>query len=81
MVYHPIAPGLLQIERDEWKKLLAAKPVGAFWPFSAPDNATNTIDAGGRPGRDFADLRAQPGASVYTPPSPISARKSLPAGA
>ena len=57
-VYRPIAAGPAHIERDEWKALLAAKPVGAFWPFAAPDNATDTFDAGGRPGRRLRRPRA-----------------------
>jgi transcription-repair coupling factor (superfamily II helicase) len=65
MVYNPVPPGMLHIERDEWARLLASRPVAAFWPFAAVEGAANTIDAGGRPGRDFADLRAQPGVNVY----------------
>jgi len=68
MVYNPVPPGLLHIEREEWAKLLAARPVGAFWPFSGVEGATSDaaiVDAGGRPGRDFADLRAQTGVNLY----------------
>ena len=56
---------MLHLEPDEWPRLLAARPVGAFWPFPAADGAPNTVDAGGRPGSDFADLRAQPGVNLY----------------
>jgi transcription-repair coupling factor (superfamily II helicase) len=63
--YNPVPPKMLHIERDEWTRILAARPVAALWPFAAPDNAPDTIDVGGRPGRDFAALRAQPGAKLY----------------
>ncbi len=65
MVYNPIAPGLLTIEREEWGRLLASRPVGAFWPFAPPEGAADTIDAGGRLGRDFAELRMQTGSDLY----------------
>jgi transcription-repair coupling factor (superfamily II helicase) len=65
MVYHPVPPASMHLERDEWTRLLAARTVAAFWPFAAADGAIDTIDAGGRPGRNFADLRAQPGVNVY----------------
>ena len=65
MVYNPIAPGLLQIERDEWRKLLASRAVGAFSPFAAPEGATDTYDAAGSRVIDFAEQRTQPGADLY----------------
>ncbi|MGE5506028.1 MAG: transcription-repair coupling factor, partial [Actinomycetota bacterium] len=64
MVYHPVAPPRLFVERDEWDRLLAARPVLQLSPFAAPEGPA-TIDAEGRPGRDFADVRAQPGVNVY----------------
>ncbi len=65
MVYHPVPPALLHLEAEEWARLLAARPVGAFWPFAPTEGVADTMDAGGRQGRDFADLRAQPGVNLY----------------
>ncbi len=65
MIYHPVPPAMLHLESEEWARLLAARPVGAFWPFAPTEGAADTEDAGGRPGRDFADLRAQPGVNLY----------------
>ncbi|KIL98872.1 Transcription-repair coupling factor [Paramagnetospirillum magnetotacticum MS-1] len=63
MVYHPIAPERLYLERDEWDRLLAVRPVLHLSPFDAVEDGAP--DAGGRLGRDFADMRARPGVNVY----------------
>ena len=65
MIYNPIPPGMMHLDRADWDRLLATRPVASFWPFAPTEGAADTIDAGGRPGRDFADLRAQPGVNVY----------------
>lgn len=65
MIYQPVPPAMLHLERDEWARYLATRPTGAFWPFPQTEGVENTVDAGGRQGRDFADLRAQPGVNVY----------------
>jgi transcription-repair coupling factor (superfamily II helicase) len=64
MIYNPIPPGALYLESEEWQKLLASRPVSAFRTFAATD-VGNDEDAGGRPGRDFADVRARPNENVY----------------
>ncbi|MBL8629537.1 MAG: transcription-repair coupling factor, partial [Rhodospirillaceae bacterium] len=64
MIYNPIPTGALYIEPDEWLKLLASRPVSALRSF-APADVSNDQDAGGRPGRDFADVRARPNENVY----------------
>ncbi|WP_185961499.1 transcription-repair coupling factor [Telmatospirillum sp. J64-1] len=64
-VYHPIPPPRLYLDREEWDRHLSFYPVGAFSPFAATEGAAATVDAGGRPGRDFADARAQPDVNVY----------------
>ncbi len=66
MVYHPIAPERLYMDPDEFPRALAARPVAAFSPFEA-DVAlqADAVNAGGRPGHDFADVRARPGENVY----------------
>ncbi len=65
-IYHPIPPQQLYLEPDEWDRLVAARPNAVLWPFATVEGgAVATIDAGGRPGRDFADARAQPALNVY----------------
>ncbi|MTJ80563.1 MAG: transcription-repair coupling factor [Telmatospirillum sp.] len=64
-VYNPLPPAMLHLERDEWDRLLATRAVAQFWPFAASADAARTVDAGGRQGRDFGDLRAQPGVNLY----------------
>jgi len=65
MVYHPVAPTRLYMEREEWDRLLATRAVLRLSPFDAPEGVSRTVDAGGRLGHDFADLRARPGFNVY----------------
>jgi transcription-repair coupling factor (superfamily II helicase) len=64
MVYHPIPPPHLYVERDEWSRQLSFRPVVQLSQFSAPESPTS-VDAEGKPGRDFADVRSLPGANVY----------------
>jgi len=64
MVYHPLPPPMLFVEKDEWERLLADRPVLHLSPFAMPEGA-GTIDLGGRAGRNFADIRSLPGANVY----------------
>jgi transcription-repair coupling factor (superfamily II helicase) len=63
MVYHPIPPERLYLERPDWDRLLGARPVLQLSPFDPVEEGDS--DAGGRLGRDFADIRARPGVSVY----------------
>ncbi|EME70842.1 transcription-repair coupling factor [Paramagnetospirillum caucaseum] len=63
MVYHPIPPERLYLERQEWDRLLGMCPVLHLSPFDPAEDGS--LDAGGRLGRDFADMRARPGINVY----------------
>jgi transcription-repair coupling factor (superfamily II helicase) len=63
--YHALPPERLYLGREEWGRLLGTRAVGAFTHFAAPEHAENTVDAGGRGGRDFADVRAHPDANVF----------------
>ncbi|CAA7617421.1 Transcription-repair-coupling factor [Candidatus Terasakiella magnetica] len=65
MVYQPVPPPRLYLERDEWDRQLAAHSVLQLSPFDVPPGAVRCIDAGGRLGRDFADMRARPGVNIY----------------
>ncbi|MEE9139723.1 MAG: transcription-repair coupling factor [Alphaproteobacteria bacterium] len=64
-VYRPLPPERLYLSGDEWDGLLAGRPAASFSPFAGPDHAEDSVDAGGRGGRDFADVRARPGANVF----------------
>ena len=64
-IYHPLPPGMLYLEPEEWSRLLALHPVVAFSPFSMTDGAVATVDAQGRQGRDFSDIRSRPGVNPY----------------
>lgn len=64
-VYNPVPPLQIYLEPGEWERLLAAHPVFVLSPFTAPATAPRTIDASGRPGRDFADVRALPNVNLF----------------
>ncbi|MCB2107564.1 MAG: transcription-repair coupling factor, partial [Rhodobacteraceae bacterium] len=64
MIYHPIPPDLLYLSGDEWIKQLGPRAVTVFRPYAAADIGGNE-DAGGRTGREFADVRARPNENVY----------------
>ncbi|GIK99723.1 MAG: transcription-repair-coupling factor [Alphaproteobacteria bacterium] len=63
--YRPLPPDALYLTASDWDDLLDGRRVGVFSPFVLPDGMLNAIDAGGRPGRDFGDVRAQPDVSLY----------------
>ncbi len=62
--YKPLPPGLLYLDAAEWDKALSRRAVLAFDPHTLPPSA-DVISAAGRPGRDFAPERAQPGVNVF----------------
>ncbi|MDI3306106.1 MAG: transcription-repair coupling factor [Acetobacteraceae bacterium] len=55
--YRPAPPGSLYLTRRGWEQMLAGGPVFRFTPFAQADGAEG-IDAGGRPGRLFTEVRA-----------------------
>lgn len=61
-VYNPVKPDELYIMPDEWHNLVANAL--HLSPFGAPDNAKGH-DAGGRKGRNFADIRSLPDGDVF----------------
>ncbi|CAA7613868.1 transcription-repair coupling factor [Magnetospirillum sp. SS-4] len=65
MVYHPLPPSKLYLEQEDWTRLLAARPVLVLSPFDAAPGVNAVVDAGGRLGRDFADMRSRPGINIY----------------
>lgn len=62
-VYNPVPIESLYAPLREWEDCLSGYEVISFSPFTAPDGQA---DAKARKGRDFGDIRAQPGADVYT---------------
>jgi transcription-repair coupling factor (superfamily II helicase) len=61
-VYNPVPPERLFLDRAEWDRLLKGRAVLALSPFAASEGQR---DAGGRLGRDFADVRVTPGADLF----------------
>lgn len=63
-VYHPLPPSLLYLEPEEWARHLALYPVVALSPFDSIEGM-DSLNAYGRQGRDFADIRSRPGVNPY----------------
>jgi transcription-repair coupling factor (superfamily II helicase) len=69
--YHPLPADRLYLARDEWKRRLGQRPSGVFSPFGPADGDAHAVDsakifdAGGRPGPEFAAIRAQPGGDLF----------------
>ncbi len=63
--YRPLPVEMLYLTADEWDERLSDRTIGLLSPFVAPEGAPGCIDAGGRKGRDFADVRAQPDVNVF----------------
>jgi transcription-repair coupling factor (superfamily II helicase) len=63
--YNPLPVDRLYLTDDDWKHCLEGRAVLTLQPFAAPVDAAGIDDAGGKPGRDFAAVRAQPGENVY----------------
>jgi len=64
-IYRPIKPEELFLTEEGWGRLLGRRKVVQLSPFTAPPEATLTIDAGGKRGRDFAEARANPKLNVF----------------
>jgi transcription-repair coupling factor (superfamily II helicase) len=64
-VYRPVRPEQLYLGDGDWSTALAGRRTGQFTPFVAPADAPLTVDAGARPGRSFAEARANPNANLF----------------
>jgi len=62
--YKPLKPGALYLSDADWKAALAKNIVRDFTPFQAPET-TNSVDAGGHQGRDFAPERQGGNLNVF----------------
>ncbi|MGE4063649.1 MAG: transcription-repair coupling factor [Rhodospirillaceae bacterium] len=64
IVYHPVPPAMMFLDEADWMAVLRGRAVTAFRAYGAADVGGGE-DAGGRLGRDFADVRARPNENVY----------------
>ncbi|HEY0266597.1 MAG TPA: hypothetical protein VGC16_07590, partial [Rhizomicrobium sp.] len=62
--YKPLKPEALYLTDADWKAALAKNIVRELSPFQAPES-TNSVDAGGRQGRDFAPERQGGNLNVF----------------
>ncbi len=62
--YKPLKPETLYLTDADWKTALAKNIVRELTPFQAPES-TNSVDAGGRQGRDFAPERQSGNLNVF----------------
>jgi transcription-repair coupling factor (superfamily II helicase) len=62
--YRPAPPDRLYLDLDAWETMLAAPTVMRFVPFAPASDLPGVVDAGARPGRLFADVRAE-GRNVF----------------
>ncbi|MBT3556692.1 MAG: transcription-repair coupling factor [Rhodospirillales bacterium] len=65
--YRPVEKSMLYLDATEFEAMISGQPGAALSPFDAPESTTTgpMIDAEGRPGRDFADIRVQPEANLF----------------
>jgi transcription-repair coupling factor (superfamily II helicase) len=63
--YRPLPPDMLYLTAREWDDALAGRAVGLLSPFALSEGLANSLDGGGRKGRDFVDARAQPDVNVF----------------
>ncbi len=64
IVYHPIPPAMMFLDEADWMAVLRGRQLAAFRSYAAADVGGGE-DAGGRLGRDFADVRARPNENIY----------------
>jgi len=62
--YKPLPPDSLYLAADELGQMLGDRAVAQFAPHALPDGPER-LDAGGRPGRDFAEARARPDLDLF----------------
>ncbi|HXP30053.1 MAG TPA: transcription-repair coupling factor [Stellaceae bacterium] len=64
-VYRPVEPAQLFLDDAEWSAALSRRRLGQLTPFAAPEGTAPAADAGARPGRDFAEARANPKVNLF----------------
>ncbi|HEY4821376.1 MAG TPA: DEAD/DEAH box helicase, partial [Xanthobacteraceae bacterium] len=63
--YHPLPPDRLYLGDAEWHDRLAGAELVRMTPFAVPESTERVIEAGTRPGRNFAPERLQPEGNVF----------------
>ncbi len=63
-LYRPLEPNKLYLAEGEWNKLIGDAALARLNPFGVPDEK-NTLDAGGKPGRNFASERADESKNLF----------------
>ena len=63
--YRPLPPDQLYLAADEWRQVAGGVNVREFSGFDAAGDWPDAVDLGGRPGRDFGDVRARPDEDVF----------------
>ena len=62
--YRALPPGALYLPAEEWDEAMEARPSRRFTPFQQ-DAAAGAIDMGAKPGRTFAQERAQDSVNLF----------------
>ncbi|WP_120007605.1 transcription-repair coupling factor [Teichococcus vastitatis] len=62
--YRPVQPARLYLTRGDWDAMLSGGPLLRFTPFPQPEGSDDGLDAGGRPGRLYSEVRAS-GENVF----------------
>ena len=63
--YKPLPPDRLYLAETEWRERLQGAALARMTPFSAPEQAADTIDVGAHAGHNFTAERNTPGAKVF----------------
>jgi len=63
ITYNPVPPERMYLDIEGWERLLDGRPVAALSPFAT--ETAGDLDAGGRPGVDFAESRLRAGINVF----------------
>ena len=63
MTYNPLPPDRMYLNHESWEHLLEGRMVAELSPFATVDPAA--LDAGGRPGIDFAEARLRDDVNVF----------------
>lgn len=63
--YHPVPPEAAFMSAEEWDARAETTPVARLSPFAPPPDVDGMLDAGARPGLDFAEARQRGDVNVF----------------
>ena len=63
--YHPVPPEAAFMSASDWDARAEASAVARLSPFAPPPDMPGQLDAGGRPGLDFAEARKREDVNVF----------------